>query len=236
MAESDFIHGCQSLPRDIRQVCTIILCSSTMIRTFSSTSIVDALQRMGCRGYIWYVSLFFLNAPVCFHQITALTKVCIHTAWAHLILYGDEATKLAQKEGEEAAAAYELEKRDIAEGKIPESPAKPDKKKKSLTPRPTGKSSDIDAIPASAASGDEGESTHSKKRKAGPRESLSGDKKARNNCRIPKTEKDLMVLSLSKGVLKVRYGRLGRGAFTLFGRLTCLPYATGSGDSAPLGV
>ena len=46
-------------------------------------------------------------------------------AWAHLILYGEEATKQAQKEGEEAAAAYEQEKKDIAAGKIPEpSPTK----------------------------------------------------------------------------------------------------------------
>ena len=50
-------------------------------------------------------------------------------AWAHLILYGEEATRQAQKEGEEAAAAYEQEKRDIAEGKIPAVPPKPEKKK-----------------------------------------------------------------------------------------------------------
>jgi hypothetical protein len=53
-------------------------------------------------------------------------------AWAHLILYGEEATKQAQKEGEEAAAAYEHEKRGIAEGKI-QAPLenKTDKKRKS---------------------------------------------------------------------------------------------------------
>jgi hypothetical protein len=55
-------------------------------------------------------------------------------AWAHLILYGVEATRQAQKEGEEAAAAYEQEKKDIAAGKIPEPPPKPEKKKK----RPKG--------------------------------------------------------------------------------------------------
>ena len=49
-------------------------------------------------------------------------------AWAHLILYGEEATRKAQKEGEEAAAAYEQEKKDIAAGKIPAAPPKPDKK------------------------------------------------------------------------------------------------------------
>jgi len=51
-------------------------------------------------------------------------------AWAHLILYGEEATKKAQREGEEAAAAYEQEKKDIAEGKIPPPASKPPKKKK----------------------------------------------------------------------------------------------------------
>ena len=51
-------------------------------------------------------------------------------AWAHLILYGEEATKLAQKEGEEAAAAYEQEQRDIAAGKMPEPPPKSETKKK----------------------------------------------------------------------------------------------------------
>jgi hypothetical protein len=37
-------------------------------------------------------------------------------AWAHLILYGEEATKKAQLEGEEAAAAYEREKAAMAAG------------------------------------------------------------------------------------------------------------------------
>jgi hypothetical protein len=53
-------------------------------------------------------------------------------AWAHLILYGEEATKQAQKEGEEAAAAYEQEKRDIAAGKIPLPPQKQEKPKKKV--------------------------------------------------------------------------------------------------------
>jgi hypothetical protein len=51
-------------------------------------------------------------------------------AWAHLILYGEEATRQAQKEGEQAAAAYEQEKKDIAAGKIPAAPPKPEKKAK----------------------------------------------------------------------------------------------------------
>ena len=56
-------------------------------------------------------------------------------AWAHLILYGEEATKKAQQEGEEAVAAYEQEKKDIAEGKII---APPPKKKMSVKPKGTG--------------------------------------------------------------------------------------------------
>ena len=47
-----------------------------------------------------------------------------------MILYGEEATRKAQREGEEAAAAYEQEKKDIAEGKIPPPDPKPIKKKK----------------------------------------------------------------------------------------------------------
>lgn len=33
-------------------------------------------------------------------------------------MYGEDATKKAQQEGEDAVAAYEQEKKDIAEGKI----------------------------------------------------------------------------------------------------------------------
>ena len=51
-------------------------------------------------------------------------------AWAHLILYGEEATKKAQQEGEEAAAAYEREKAAIAAGEVLPPPPKPEKKKK----------------------------------------------------------------------------------------------------------
>eukprot|EP00978_Attheya_sp_CCMP212_P011899 scaffold29586_cov48-Attheya_sp.AAC.2 len=55
-------------------------------------------------------------------------------AWAHLILYGEEATRQAQKEGEDAAAAYEQEKKDIASGKIIIPPPKPAKQKKKKGP------------------------------------------------------------------------------------------------------
>jgi len=47
-------------------------------------------------------------------------------AWAHLILYGEEATKKAQREGEEAVAAYERQQK---EGIVPEVPKKITKQK-----------------------------------------------------------------------------------------------------------
>jgi len=84
-------------------------------------------------------------------------------AWAHLILYGEEATKKAQKEGEEAVAAYEQEKKDIAEGKIVAPPPKPAKKRKAVSKgKPTAskgkserkkeKASDRSAISKNASS------------------------------------------------------------------------------------
>ena len=57
-------------------------------------------------------------------------------AWAHLILYGEEATRKAQLEGEEAAAAYEREKAAMAAGEVLPSPPKAEKKK---TPKKRGK-------------------------------------------------------------------------------------------------
>lgn len=54
----------------------------------------------------------------------------VFAAWAHLILYGEEATRKARLEGEEAAAAYEQEKKDIAAGKVIAPPPKPPKKKR----------------------------------------------------------------------------------------------------------
>jgi hypothetical protein len=130
------------------------------------------------------------------------------TAWAHLILYGEEATKLAQLEGEEAAAAYEQEKRDIAAGKIPEPPPKPEKKKKAPVRKPKEKKADTESEAGGGASGAEGETdSPARKRKATPRESLSADKKPRVVSRAPKTEKEAMTLALAKGVLKVRCRR-----------------------------
>ena len=125
------------------------------------------------------------------------------SAWAHLILYGEEATRQAQKEGEEAAAAYEQEKRDIADGKLPEPVLKPEKKKKAPVRKTKEKKADAETeAEGVTASGAEGESfTASKKRKAKPKENASAEKKPRAT---PKTEKEAMALTLAKGVVKVR--------------------------------
>jgi len=80
-------------------------------------------------------------------------------AWAHLILYGEEATKKAQREGEEAAAAYEQEKRDIAAGKIIAPPPKPTKKKKK-PPAKKGTSSSGNAKDSSDGKKKEEQSRH----------------------------------------------------------------------------
>ncbi|KAL9187620.1 hypothetical protein ACHAXT_005998 [Thalassiosira profunda] len=68
-------------------------------------------------------------------------------AWAHLILYGEEATEKARLEGEEAVAAYERQQRDVAEGKIP--PPEPKKKKARRSTPKKG----IGAVAEAAASG-----------------------------------------------------------------------------------
>ena len=54
-----------------------------------------------------------------------------------MILYGEEATKKAQEEGEQAVAAYEQEQKDIAEGRIP-LPVSPKTKKKKPKGRQKG--------------------------------------------------------------------------------------------------
>lgn len=90
-------------------------------------------------------------------------------AWAHLILYGEEATKQAQQEGEEAAAKFEQRKKDIAEGKI--SPdQKPGRKKKNVSAKKQKTSNEKleqkTEIANSATNVDasENSSVHSKKR------------------------------------------------------------------------
>ena len=58
------------------------------------------------------------------------------SAWAHLILYGEEATKKVAKDGEEAVAAFNQQQKDIAEGKIPfPDPSPPKKKRKPGAPK-----------------------------------------------------------------------------------------------------
>ena len=132
-------------------------------------------------------------------------------AWAHLILYGEEATRQAQKEGEEAAAAYEQEKRDIAAGKIPEPPPKPEKKKvvKKKESKEKGggaKKKKTDASNANDVKG-EGKTTapeSSKKRKATPKDSSPAEKKPRVDAKHvnSKQQKDVLSSVLSKGVAK----------------------------------
>jgi hypothetical protein len=140
-------------------------------------------------------------------------------AWAHLILYGEEATRQAQKEGEEAAAAYEQEKKDIAAGKIPEPPPKPEKKnvvkkkvseEKAVMPKKDPK---LKVSPAKkkqqeseAASGETGggvkktEKVVGKKRKLSLPDTKPAEKKARVSNM--KAEREMLMAVVSKGVTK----------------------------------
>lgn len=79
-------------------------------------------------------------------------------------MYGEEATRQAQKEGEEAAAAYEQEKKDIAAGKIPAAPPKPEKKPKA---KPKKKSNDKSSGATKKEKKDEKNGANSPKRKPG---------------------------------------------------------------------
>mmetsp|Transcript_8344 Transcript_8344/g.18907 ORF Transcript_8344/g.18907 Transcript_8344/m.18907 type:complete len:1392 (-) Transcript_8344:222-4397(-) len=128
-------------------------------------------------------------------------------AWAHLILYGEEATKQAQKEGEEAAAAYEQEKKDIAAGKIPAPPPKPEKKKQQPRKKPDkakatkkGKPSK----PESAVAENEEKSEPLKKRKPKPKERVNTEKKTKVDGKSAREEKEEMNATLSLGVVKTR--------------------------------
>jgi hypothetical protein len=146
-------------------------------------------------------------------------------AWAHLLLYGEEATKVAQKEGEEAAAAYEQEKRDIASGKLSEPTLKIEKKKKSSirkqkekitndgdeimdpTDKPESKT-EIDSIVAEVTMSGGAvldDSTGNKKRKKPLRqEKVSIDKEARSVLAKQSTmEKGMMAKILARAVSKV---------------------------------
>lgn len=94
-------------------------------------------------------------------------------AWAHLILYGEEATRQAQKEGEEAAAAYEKEKRDIAAGIMPPTPVKAEKKPKRKPPKKKGESKEDNGDADDAENADE----KPPKKKRTVKEDNGGDKK-----------------------------------------------------------
>eukprot|EP00980_Cylindrotheca_fusiformis_P017815 scaffold5631_cov117-Cylindrotheca_fusiformis.AAC.3 len=121
-------------------------------------------------------------------QISFMGDLKNFVAWAHLILYGEEATKQAQKEGEEAAAAYEQEKKDIAEGKLPSSQAKAENKK-----RKPGKKKD------EGKDGDEGGSTDKpSKKKRVTKEDASFDKKKRGTA----SDKESIQPTLAKSVGK----------------------------------
>lgn len=110
--------------------------------------------------------------------------------FAQLILYGEEATKQAQKEGEEAAAAYEKEKRDIAAGIIPEpSPsAKPPKKKPPKKEK--GEAAKKRKSSTSAGAGNTSELA------------ANEGKKAKTNTKACKLEKEAIGSTVAKGVTK----------------------------------
>ena len=111
-------------------------------------------------------------------------------AWAHLILYGEEATKKAQLEGEEAAAAYEREKAAMAAGEA--LPPLPKAEKKKKVPKKRGKKDE----------GEEGDEVETKKQKKTPKPSPSGTKKAKPGPK-PKTSSDMVVAPyLTRGVAK----------------------------------
>ena len=112
-------------------------------------------------------------------------------AWAHLILYGEEATKQAQKEGEEAAAAYEQEKKDIAEGKIPATSPKQEKKKKQGGKKKAEAKDDDDG---------DGENKPGRKRGRAAKDDGGGEKKKRVTA-----DKESLAPLLAKGVAKVSF-------------------------------
>ena len=122
-------------------------------------------------------------------------SLCVfYLAWAHLILYGEEATKQAQKEGEEAAAAYEQEKKDIAAGKIIAPPPKPEKKKRKVVKK---KGDPKDGAPDAAS---DSVAQPAKKKKASKDENPP-EKKAKTAAKV---DKESLVPILGKAVGKVR--------------------------------
>ena len=127
-------------------------------------------------------------------------------AWAHLILYGEEATRKAQKEGEEAAAAYEQEKKDIAEGKIVPAPPKPEKKeKKQKKPKPAKEKKGDDKEKKDKSTGGKNTDATSRKRKHSFDDDGPGVKKKGKPGPKPslKTDKESIAPVLAKGVYRV---------------------------------
>lgn len=117
-------------------------------------------------------------------------------------MYGEEATRKAQKEGEEAAAAYEQEKKDIAEGKVPPPLAKPEKKKQTKKEKKSQERS---------AAGDDKKDDSGEKIKPGRKRKLplnnensGGAKKAKPGPK-PKdrSDKDVIQPVLAKAAIKV---------------------------------
>lgn len=129
--------------------------------------------------------------PLFFLFLISRCLTIVPLAWAHFILYGEEATKQAQKEGEEAAAAYEKEKKDIAEGKIPAVAPKVEKKKQGLKKNADGKVEEEGL----------GASKKGRKRGRAAKDDAGGEKKRRTS-----TDKESLAPILAKGAGKVRYG------------------------------
>lgn len=129
-------------------------------------------------------------------------------AWAHLILYGEEATRKAQKEGEEAAAAYEQEKKDIAEGKIVAPPPKPEKeKKKKITRKAKEKRSEnggADARKDGEAGNDEDAGATKKRKHSGDDDGAGTEKKKARPGPKPtgKMDKESIAPILAKGAAR----------------------------------
>jgi hypothetical protein len=129
------------------------------------------------------------------------------TAWAHLILYGEEATRKAQKEGEDAAAAYEQEKQDIADGKILPPPPKVEKKKPKATKKGKAKKGDKNATESkkeAAAGAPKADTGASKKRKQSA-DSDEPRKKAKPGRKpvLSTADKEALAPILAKGASRV---------------------------------
>jgi hypothetical protein len=134
----------------------------------------------------------------------------LFVAWAHLILYGEEATRQAQQEGEEAAAAYEQEKRDIASGKIaaPAAAPQPEKKQKKKKEKKDKNDKSTPNTPKGRGKGPtpegaqfSGKATETKKRKTPGKAAPSTEKKPKSVLKTTRLETIAPVIA--KGLTKV---------------------------------